>query len=158
MFILRITLQSISDEMGAGFIKPSLIKIFILDQLLNVTKEVICIKWDGEVLLRWLFDNRHDLLSDFFPGEAIEDHSIAAAIHDFYGNVDPENIDLMDRMFAYRESHGIRFALRGVDIPDVYIGKRRGGNYEISCADPGNMWMFEIDLQAFFDSLAAEYA
>lgn len=155
MYILHIELKAIMDEMDAGFSKPSLIKISILDQFLMVVKEIVCAKWGAEIVLEWFVSNKESLLNEFLFIQVNEGRSIAATIHEFYEDIDPEDFDSMDRMLAYRESHGLRFALRGVDIPDVYIGKKRDGIYEVSCVDIHNCWMFEVDLPAFFDKLAA---
>jgi hypothetical protein len=110
---------------------------------------VFSIKWNAAPLLEWICNNKDYILHEHFPA------SLAEMVAAFQA---AENISdrCMDEIYAYRTRHGLRFALRGVDIPDAYLGRTTLG-YEISCADDDGTWSYLIDLGAFFKEVASEY-
>ncbi|HEY0684625.1 MAG TPA: hypothetical protein VGD45_19980 [Steroidobacter sp.] len=98
----------------------------------------------------WFSAHREALLEENPPEFLPEGISLAQRISKFYEDVDPDaaGIDaLLDTLHAYRTRHGLRFALRGVDIPNIYLG-RHNSMHEISCAEDPS-WSYQVDLPQF---------
>lgn len=63
------------------------------------------------------------------PLRTMRGESIAAAVDRAYEELDPESPGhevLASRLYEYRSRHCLTFGNRGVDMPDVYIGKLNG--------------------------------
>lgn len=121
-------------------------------KIFNVFK----IKWDAMCFLNWFIENKQAIIYEN-PIELIDGGvSIACGIEKFYGNVDPDNLAELDMVFEYSKRHGLRFALRGVDINEVYIGKTEKG-YEISYCNNDSIWSYKIDLLEFIASIESYY-
>lgn len=103
-------------------------------------------------LLGWFRENRDHLLNDNMPLAVPSGASIALRLSAFYDAVDPDSVRALDEVYEYRWRHGLRFALRGLDIEDVYIGMNMS-RYEISCAEGQAPWAYEIDLESFLRDL-----
>jgi len=119
----------------------------------ELLRRVVDVKWDAAVLLAWLYDNRAILYEDVPPQELEGAGSIAERIQAFYEKVDPDDTNALERVFRYRSSHGLRFALRGVDVPDAYLGRLCGRHYEVSCAEAGAVWSYQCDLPGFLKEI-----
>lgn len=136
------------------------IELNIKDKSGNKITTLLHITWDIICLLRWIFENHEKLLKDNEPTIIFNKGSLSHAIKVFYTNLPDEdnnnnNTDLdsiLETLYKYRTHHGFQFAMRGTDIPDIYIGKNNEA-YEISCADTNNCWRYEIDFPVFFDQL-----
>jgi len=111
-------------------------------------KTVVDQCWNVREFLEWLRDNEHALLQELIPLHDPSCDSIASTLARFYENVEPDDDDILDAVFGYRRAHGLRFAMRGTDIPDAYMGLFRG-DYEVSLCDKGERWKYTVDLPAF---------
>ena len=83
--------------------------------------------------------------------EAMENarKTIAKSIFNFYDQFEDTNdLNELNRLYKYRERHGLRFALRGYDVADIYIGKV-GEYHTISLCDKENDWSYNIDMRQF---------
>ncbi len=110
-------------------------------------------EWDLRCLLGWLKVNKINLLEQECPLENINgEHSIAALIFHFYDSDEEYDDDLIDKIFNYRAAHGIRFALSGTDVPNIYLGKNNG-RHEVSFFDGVISWSYEIDMKDFFNKI-----
>ncbi len=103
-------------------------------------------------LATWLRNNRSAILNETIPIGESGSSSIAEAVARFYHQLNPENenVELSERLYTYRVSHGIRFGQRGTDIPDVYIGLF-GGVYEVSFCGESEKWRYEVNLPKFLE-------
>lgn len=117
-----------------------------------IIKEVFRIEWDINVFKIWLFENKKNILFKECPIKNKKEASIAEQIYYFYNTEDDLDEDLVDSMYYYRESHGIRFGFRGVDLDDVYLGTNNNVT-EISLFNEFQSWVFKIDLNLFFNEI-----
>jgi len=101
---------------------------------------------------RWLFDNEKSIKECDFPMEKIKGCSLAEQSYFFYENVDACDDHNIDVMYEYRESHCLRFACRGVDFPDIYIGKN-DGKHEVSLYTDSEKWRYYFDVDDFYVNL-----
>lgn len=120
----------------------------------NDSQEILLfhIKWDPRPLIEWLGENKDNILNDQLPYFFSPNKCIAEAISEFYDDVDPDDDDLLDKAQEYRMSHGLRFAMRGARLPDIYLGKR-DDSFEVSGGDESSFWFFKINGNDFFSSL-----
>lgn len=110
-------------------------------------------------LIIWLRENKQSLLNDQIPIDSLPSESIAETINRFYTKSDfkDANADSLDGlMYNYRISHGLRFALRGFNLPDIYMGLANN-NYSISCCEENQTWSYKFDMQHFLDSSEQVY-
>ena len=107
---------------------------------------------DFQALIEWLKENEDAIRKADFPIVNLTDDSLAKKVHCFYESVDVDDDDLIDAMFDYRTSHCLRFACRGVDFPEIYIGKL-GSKYEISLFTDNETWRYFFDVDDFFGKL-----
>ncbi|MEN3753896.1 hypothetical protein ABC733_18260 [Mangrovibacter sp. SLW1] len=96
---------------------------------------------DFQLLIEWFLDNEEDIKSLEIPVGHLTDMSIAEGVHSIYENLDVDNDEVVDKMFDYRSSHCLRFASRGTDFPEIYIGKN-GVRYEISIFNECEQWRY----------------
>lgn len=114
------------------------------------------IRWDAMCFLNWIMENKKYIIYDS-PIKLIDGSvSIAFGIERYYEIADPDNIEELDMVFEYSKRHGLRFALRGVDIDEVYIGKTEKG-HEISYCSDNSIWSYKIDLLEFIASVESYY-
>ena len=118
------------------------------------TIRMLCDLPNGGDLVRWLKTNRDALLNEPLPSNPVGKTSIAAWIKGFYDKVDPENdpMGMVQAVYDYRQAHGLRFALRGMDVPDVYF-RLFEEKYEVSIWNESEKWKYFIDLPVFLRSL-----
>jgi len=129
----------------------------VLDEDGKLIKNVLEISWDMLDLLCWFIDNKNALLVQEIPSTNLYS-SIGETIFNFYEAMDDDFDDdkLLDDVFEYRTTHGIRFALRGTNIPDIYIGVfNKVGT--ISFCDEKEKWSYEIDLANFLNNVERVY-
>lgn len=107
--------------------------------------------WDDlEELPNWLLENRNEIFFTEFPTKyRVTGLSIAENVFNFYdSDIDFEDGDY-DLMYKYRNTHGLRFGLRGTDLANIYIGLNEN-HYEVSFCDVHEKWVYEIDIKDFF--------
>ncbi len=107
---------------------------------------------DFQALIEWLKENEDAIRKADFPIVNLTEDSLAKKIHCFYESVDVDDDDLIDAMFDYRTSHCLRFACRGVDFPEIYIGKLVS-KHEISLFTDNETWRYFFDVDDFFGKL-----
>ena len=103
---------------------------------------------DFQALIEWLKENEDAIRKADFPIVNLTEDSSAKKVHCFYESVDVDDDDLIDAMFDYRTSHCLRFACRGVDFPEIYIGKL-GSKHEISLFTDNETWRCFFDVDDF---------
>ena len=103
-------------------------------------------------LTEWLIENEEAIRKSDLPVNNLTQDSLAKKVHYFYENVNVDDDDLIDAMFDYRASHCLRFACRGVDFPEIYIGKL-GSEHEISLFTQDEHWRYFFDVDDFFCKL-----
>lgn len=102
--------------------------------------------------LAWFSKNEKNIRDIDLPTCVKSDKNISSALLTFYENVSEENIELLELVYSYRKQHGFRFAFRGTNIADIYIGKV-DNKYFISSKGKGHSWWYEVDIDYFFLSL-----
>ena len=103
-------------------------------------------------LTEWFIENEDAIRKLDFPVDNLTQDSLAKKVHCFYESVSVDDDDLIDAMFHYRASHCLRFACRGVDFPEIYIGKL-GSEHEISLFTQNEHWQYFFDIDDFFCKL-----
>lgn len=120
-------------------------------------KTLLIIEWDLKPLVCWLYDNVDFLLNENYPVELAHlGASIASKMKAFYDSDADVDDSLFESVFHYRQRHGIRFAVRGTDTKDIYVGKN-GSEYEISCCDDNEVWAYSVDLELFLQNMMKEF-
>lgn len=107
---------------------------------------------DFPALIEWFIENEDAIRKSDFPADNLTQDSLAKKVHCFYESVNVDDDDLIDAMFDYRTSHCLRFACRGVDFPEIYIGKL-GSGHEISLFTQNEHWRYFFDIDDFFCKL-----
>ncbi|MDH5676011.1 MAG: hypothetical protein OEZ06_28065 [Myxococcales bacterium] len=106
-------------------------------------RDILRQEWHLTGIARWFRLHAEALLSEP-PHPSLVGESIADAIGRFYSDdTEPEEQEF-DAVLQYRQRHGLRFAMRGTDIPDVYIGFWNGRLEVSGSAGPG-LWSEPID-------------
>lgn len=100
----------------------------------------------------WFLEHEKEIREDELPIEKINNKSIAESIHYSYDILDVDDDGLVDKMYDYRSEHCLRFASRGSDFPEIYIGKS-GKLYEVSKFSHAESWRYFIDIDDFFNSI-----
>ncbi|MDN0096936.1 hypothetical protein [Yersinia rohdei] len=102
--------------------------------------------------IEWLSDNENEIKVSELPIDTTSDKSLAYQIWHFYEREEIENDIIIDAMFDYRASHCLRFAARGTDFPEIYIGKL-GCKHEISLFTGNDSWQYFIDIYDFYKNI-----
>jgi len=128
------------------------IRIIVSGPSVSETPALLEINWSFSELGKWLQVNRNAILFDPLPVNESSVESIAGGVADFYRKLkpDPRDDSLVQKMYEYRASHGLRFGLRGTNIPDIYMGLFKG-SHQISCAEGEMKWKYPVNLERFFD-------
>lgn len=115
-------------------------------------------EWDAAALAEWFAENRQALCHDGLPlsdaGDSATDaESLAQALdrlqaRDFGPDQDEAQFEWADALFAYRERHSLRFALRGARVPPIVIGCQHGDG-EIALSSPEGEWSYRFDMTTF---------
>jgi len=117
----------------------------------KVVDTVLDIQWDAVVLIEWILNNQEYLISEEMPEDVLRRKSLAESIAEFYEvmNPDKEEDDVAEqKLYSYRERHGLRFALRGVNINDIYIGVFNGVG-SVSFYDQDKVFNYFVRLDRF---------
>ena len=110
-------------------------------------KALFNIVWEDAELREWLSENRKAILSEELPAFAPEASCIAESVVRFYDREpDPAEAEF-DAMHAYRTRHGFRFAMRGANIPDIYVGLFHG-KHQVSVVEGGAPFSSFVSLDA----------
>lgn len=113
-------------------------------------------QWDVKVFVAWVLKNQNFLLAEECPA-LLPGLSIAEGLHDFYEGLDldsesKEEAELLDLVYNYRERHGLRFAMRGTDIDDIFIGPMNG-EITVSCFNKFSNWSYKVDIERFLSTI-----
>lgn len=115
-------------------------------------KIIVSIVGDTNEIKEWIHTNQEKILNEQLPFNTKLQGSIAEKIDFFYKNINLNEDKLVDAMFEYRLSHGIRFAHRGTDTPQIYIGKNN--NYhEVSCLNEKGGWSYNFNANDLIESI-----
>jgi len=107
---------------------------------------------DVNEFIEWFFEHEKEIREHEIPINKLSGQSLAENIYLSYNILDVEDDEIVDKMYEYRSGHCLRFAARGNDFPEIYIGKL-GGVYEISKYSPTESWRYPIDIDGFFNSI-----
>jgi hypothetical protein len=147
------TQRLLTPETGSKKLLFGRIRLFINSDSNEEIQDILHIQADLNELAEWFGNNRDALLDEILPIGDFGFSSIAEAIGHYYEDSEPKFNELMDeRLYNYRLSHGLRFGMRGVDIPDIYLGIF-GEHHEISFIGEKVKWKYEINLLAFLDEV-----
>lgn len=144
-----------ADPTEVGFswdAKLGAIKLLARDHPEAKGEVLLDIKWDVKELLRWLDENAGSIVEVPLPEFVEWKGSIYNSIDGFYERSEGVGDVEDDAVFEFRQSHGIRFALRGVDVPDIYLGCGPNGG-EISGEIEGRRFVFCVDIRDFLSTL-----
>jgi hypothetical protein len=148
MYKLRITLRegSVSDD-------SQLIELSVKKDAIN--KRLFFGRIDLKELIDWININKLKIKEVDFPIDRLNGESLAKSISHFYESIEEENEEnegVIDEIFDYRTCHCLRFGARGVEFPEIHIGKV-GNEYEISLFNDECEWKYAIDINDFFENL-----
>lgn len=139
-----------------------ILKIKLLDSETQTDPKSISLSINSELLFKgkvdlrslteWLIENESAIRDDVFPIEKYTNCSLAECAYHFYEEIDADDDDAIDAVYNYRESHCLRFACRGTNFPDIYIGKN-GMMHEISIYSSDEKWRYYFDIDDFFSRL-----
>lgn len=130
------------------------IKLLLYRDNFVLEKELFTIEWDFRDIINWFSINKEALINESFPFSKSHG-SIAKKVFDLLEDENSDE-DQIDILYEYRTRHGIRFALRGTNIVDLYLGKTNS-TYEVSLFDSNNDWRYQIDLIDFVNKLPINY-
>lgn len=124
---------------------------------LSVAKahEVFKVLFHGKInlipFMNWFIENEELIRTCEVPSDFIEydNKSIAEKISLINRALDVGNDSLIDLLYDYRSSHCLRFACRGSDFPEIYIGKS-GDYHEISLYNENECWRFNFEICNFY--------
>jgi hypothetical protein len=141
------------NEAGSQGEVWSKIELKIIGNNSQIVKMILNIQWDIKVFLEWFVENE-SLLFVEEPPEEIKHSSISQGIYFFYQNLNNEidDDDLLGVIYNYRSRHGLRFALRGTDIEDIYIGMN-DGIPTISLYNDNSQWNYEFNKDEFMNEI-----
>jgi len=142
------------DELSSTGELWSEIKLKIFDGNNELVKVILDFQWNIVVFLDWINDNKEALLHEKFPSIRVRS-SIAESLFQFYEELGPDSDseNLMEIIYDYRQRHGIRFALRGTDVDNIYIGKLNEV-VTISLYDNDeDKWSFDIEVESFINDV-----
>ena len=137
----------IGNESGA----EKHIELRIVDNPGIPGKVLFSIVWEDAELRKWLSENQKAILNEELPAIAPQASCIAESVAHFYDKEpDPAEAEF-DVMHAYRTKHGFRFAMRGANIPDIYVGSFRG-KHQVSVMENGRQFSSFVSLEGLFET------
>jgi hypothetical protein len=146
--------KSISDRWGAIsiWLQTNGEKILLLQT-----------EWEIFPLAEWFTKNYVALRDETLtvPGNslpALSSESLAQTLNrlqdsDLEDQQEEEEEAWFDQLFAFRQAHALRFALRGARIPDIVIGNSHGTG-EISLSNENEEWRYTFDMNQFLEDLS----
>lgn len=141
---------SISFLGSASLQHPQFIEISLENE--NGVHALFTGQVDFLAFTEWLIENEDTIRKSDFPVDNLTQYSLAKKVNCFYESANVDDDVLIDAMFGYRASHCLRFACRGVDVPEIYIGKL-GSKHEISLFAQNEHWQHFFDVDDFFSKL-----
>jgi hypothetical protein len=159
-FNAKLIFERADDEVFGACDNPGRIILVVEDRVEKNLLVLLDKKWDAQEVFDWFMFNKGKILNDSLPDFIIGDGSIPEKLEEFYDKADliPEgyesesDAELWDKIYSYRESHSLRFAFKGCDVEDIYIGKSNIG-HEVSCVAAGGNWSYPIDIEDFYQSI-----
>jgi hypothetical protein len=139
----------LSEDINVAVLEISLISID-KESYLTLLKAVV----EDINQLDWFVENEYVIRNEKAPIPVEKNVTLAEAIDRFYERYDPDSDEIieLDRLYQFRQQHGIRFAFRGQNIPDVYIGLING-KHEISSSEKGSSFNHNIDINTLFSEI-----
>ncbi|HWA28928.1 MAG TPA: hypothetical protein VG734_24970 [Lacunisphaera sp.] len=138
----------IGNESGA----EKHIELLVVENEGRPAKVLFSIVWEDTELREWLSENQKAILNEELPSIAPQASCIAESVACFYDKEpDPAEVEF-DVMHAYRTKHGFRFAMRGANIPDIYVGSFRG-NHQVSVMENGRPFWSLVSLEGLFSRI-----
>jgi hypothetical protein len=117
---------------------------------------LLAVRWNLQELICWFKRNSNAIANEQLPEFITWNGSISDSIDHFYDAVDIDQDEQIDRVFEYRQRHELCFALRGAEVPSIYIGRGKSGD-EISGEVDGKRFSLLVDLEKFFSSLEEKF-
>ncbi len=123
--------------------------------------EIFAVNCEVPQLESWIIENssfikNEDLIiSDtcqIQSGESFAQCLYRLLERDFSEDEEDEEFQWHNEIFSFRQRHSLRSALRGVDIPDVFIGTNHGKG-EISLFNSNESWSHTFDLEDFLEEV-----
>jgi hypothetical protein len=140
------------EERSSHFENWGIIRLWVADETGRSIFEVFRIQWDINPFVKWIKKNEYQLRHEQLQLPGRQAASIAKTLFDFYESADPDDDRMLDQIFEYRTHHDLRFAIRGVDLKEIYLGKGPNG-YEISHFDGIDNWCYQdLQIDGFLDT------
>jgi len=110
-------------------------------------------KWNIRCLVDWIVRTKNLLLHEKQPDFLDSSKPTVFAIDRIFDNYDEQSLDaVVDKLYEFRLTHDLRFAMRGTNIPSVIICKKEF-NYEVSWRNADIYDAYQIDLPKFINAL-----
>ena len=140
----------------SGDKRSGAVRLWLIDETGVEVCRLLDFGGGAEELRSWFITNRKALLEERLPIGEKGGCSIAQAVAQFYSNLDPDSGtgNLVECVYRYRTSHSLRFALRGTDVDDIYVGLF-GDTYEVSFCRGEDRWRHAVDLPSFLNEVRA---
>ncbi|MBD1364855.1 hypothetical protein IDJ77_13620 [Mucilaginibacter sp. ZT4R22] len=155
-FNIEILDHPYADEPSSVFEQWARMRLEICNDDGESEKIIFDTQWDVKVLVAWVIENQVYLLAEEYPF-SLQESSVAEGLHNFYEGLDLdgdsiEEDELLDLVYNYRVRHGLRFAMRGTDIDDVFIGPINGET-TISCFNDFSNWNYKVEIDGFLSTI-----
>lgn len=134
----------------------------LLIKLETQQKQVTLLDWEWNLaeLATWFAENHTALCKEMLNIEGnvpLPTESLAQALNrfqerDFAPDEQLAEQNWLDQIFAYKEKHSLRFALRGAAISNIIIGLNHGSG-EISVNTDKEEWAYSFDMIDFCTNL-----
>jgi hypothetical protein len=133
---------------------PDLWAEFLLDYQSGDSQiELLKHQWDVLMFADWLAEDGAKIATVTLPEEPRGDESLAEAL-DRMGERDHESFpdeaeadDWFERLYLFRRTHLVSFALRGAKVPEVVFGVRDGVGEVSRCR--GERWCYRFEFDDF---------
>jgi hypothetical protein len=123
----------------------------------NEEIDLLRTQWDMSLLINWFFENqvflKNESLLVLDKIVLIQRESLAHCIQrlldqNFSEEQEEEQEQWYEEIFNFRQRHALRSALRGANIPDIFIGTNYGQG-EISLSTQNEIWSYSFDIDDF---------
>lgn len=102
--------------------------------------------------LNWFAENEKNIRNDELPLSFNGSCSIAEGLNLLYDKLDTENSSGFEALYDFRSKHGVRFAFRGQDLPDIFVAWNNN-RYEVSCSDENFDCRYDVDINSLFEEI-----
>ena len=127
----RFSLRQVKPaSIETGF--PELINAAIFNDDDSINNHVFSQYYSSKEILDWFNENISFILNEVEPTFLPKANCLAEAIEMFYRSLSDDDLDnghfdsMLDTLFEYKTRHDLKFAFRGTDIPNVFLGVYRG--------------------------------